>query len=310
MMRSFKTRDGKIVPADDVSENVWVRLTQPTIDEISLVARTLNVDVTDVSASLDRDEGSRFEVLNNGVLLLVDIPYENNGNEISTYDTIPLAIISSNKAVVTVCQMESSIIGKFSDSSICNVTLDDRIDFILKVLYGISLEYQQYLRKISARCKEIETNINRSTENSDIIELHQLELSLVYFITSLRACNVVLDKMNRYIEKGNDKANLDLLHDVIIENEQAIEMATIYREVIDSARELFVAVMNNKLNSVMKWLTSITVILSIPMIISGIYGMNVELPLMYDRFAFVYVLILLIIICTMGIFVLKRKKLL
>ena len=308
-MRSFKTSNGKIVPADDMSENVWVRLTQPTIDEISLVAKTLNIDVTDVSASLDKEEGSRFEILDNGVLLLVDIPYENSSNGTSAYDTMPLAIISSSKAVVTVCQVESSIIGKFSDGSVCNVTLNGT-EFILKILYGISLEYQQCLRKIRTRCKEIETKINRSTENADIIELHQLELSSVYFITSLRACNVVLDKMNRYMEKGNDKTNLDLLHDVIIENEQAIEMATIYREVIDSARELFVGVMNNKLNSVMKWLTSITVILSIPMILSGIYGMNVGLPLMYDKFAFIYIMILLITVCTIGVFVLKRKKLL
>ena len=309
MMRSFRTSNGRVVPADDISDNVWVRLTQPTVDEISLVAKTLNVDVTDVSASLDRDEGSRFEVLDNGILLLVDIPYENIVEGISTYDTIPLAIINSSKAIVTVCQMESYTIGKFSDNSMSNVTLDDRINFILKILYGISLQYQQYLRKISARCKEIEAKINHSTENTDIIELHQLELSSVYFITSLRACNVVLDKMNRYMEKSN-KADLDLLYDVIIENEQAIEMATVYREVIDSARELFVAVMNNKLNSVMKWLTSITVILSIPMIISGIYGMNVILPLMYDKFAFVYVMIFLILVCTIGVLVLKRKKLL
>lgn len=309
-MRSFKTSNGKIIPVDDISDNVWVRLTKPTADEISLVARTFNVDVTDVSASLDREEGSRFEILENGTLLLVDIPYESVKDGMSTYDTIPLAIINSDKAMVTVCQMESSIVEKLSDRSVPNVTLDDRTDFILKILYGISLEYQQFLRKINARCKKIEARVNGSIENTDIIELHQLELSSVYFITSLRACNVVLDKMDRYIEKSNDKTNLDFLYDVIIENEQAIEMATVYREVIDSTRELLVAVMNKKLNSVMKWLTSITVILSIPMIISGIYGMNVILPMMYDEFAFIYIVVFLIVVCAAGILVLKRKKLL
>lgn len=307
MIRSYITENGKIVPSDVIyAENCWVRLTIPTEEEISDVARKLNIDVTDVRASLDRDEGSRIEHEEDETIMIIDIPYMPESGS-SPYNTIPFAIIRSGKNIVTVSQTTSDIIDKFISNSKCD--LNDKLGFILKLIYAFSIEYQKDLRDINNRRREIETNLNNKTKNQDIIDLHRLESSLVYFVTSLRACNVILDKMKRYYQTNMDKTHLDLLHDVIIENEQAVEMATTYREVIDGTRELFVAVANNKLNDVMKWLTAVTIILSIPMIIAGIYGMNVELPLATDSFAFWYLIAGTILICFGLTFWLKRRQL-
>lgn len=306
MMRLYTTENGKITPAESICNNVWIRLSHPTDEEISVISKTLNIDVTDINASLDKDEGSRIEMEDDLTTILVDIPYDNSGLGTSSYNTIPFAILRSKENIITVCQMDSEILEKYS----ANVNLNDKTEFVLKLLNMISLEYQRYLRNINNRRREIEKNLDHSTKDKDIIELHQLESSLVYFSTSLRAYNVVLSKMRRYGEIKMDEAHFDMLHDVIIENEQAIEMATIYGEVIDGTRELFVAVMNNKLNDVLKWLTSVTILLSIPMIVSGIYGMNVNLPLMNDVNAFIWILMGTLLLCTIGAIILRKKDLL
>lgn len=305
MFRLFKTEGGKFVPADVIGPDTWVRLTQPTPDEISLVSSTLSIDVTEISASLDRDEGSRWEVDGDITTILIDIPYRKTAEDSSPYDTMPLAIIRSHNTIVTVCQIESTVINKFADGSMKCVDLDNKMNFVLRLLYGISLEYQVYLREINARRKEIEKSLYSSTTNADLMELHRLESSLVYFATSLTACNVVLDKIRRSIPE-TDKRTLDLVHDVLIENEQAVEMATTYRKIIDSTRDLFVAVMNNKLNYAIRWLAALTIILSIPMIVSGIYGMNVRLPLGEIPYAFTAVMGIMIMLCAGAALYLKR----
>ncbi len=308
MIRSYVTVNGKITQTDGITKNSWSRLTQPTAKEVSDIANELDVDVTDVSASLDRDEGSRIEYDGENTIIIVDIPYRNDSLDSSPYNTLPFAIISTDEEVITVCQIDSPIIDKFVNTT--SADLNDKMEFILKMMYVISTEYQQYLRNINIRRREIEKNLDQSSKNRDIIELHHLESSLVYFVTSLRACNVVLDKIRRRNESNLDKEHLDLLHDVIVENEQAMEMSTTYRQIIDGTRDLFVAVTNNKLNDMMRWLTAITIILSIPMILGGIYGMNVELPILGTSMDFWYLILGTLLVCACLAICLKKKQLL
>jgi magnesium transporter len=307
MIRSYVTSGGRAVPADGIGTGRWIRLTQPTEEEISEVAKRLNVDVTDVSASMDREEGSRVEANENGLMLIIDIPVDIGGPTTSTYNTLPFAIIETPQCLVTVCRIDSPVIDRFAAG--VGLDLSDMKTFALKMLYVVSTEYQQMLRSINNHRMDIEKNLNKSnTENSDIIELHILESSLVYFTTSLRACNVVLDKLRRYEEDKLDKAHLDLLHDVIIENAQAIEMATTYREIISGTRDLFEAVANNKLNYVIKWLTAVTIVLAIPTIMVGLYGMNVELPGANSPYAFWFIILGTVMICAGLWYMLKRTK--
>lgn len=309
MIVRYKSEGGKLSVTDDIGHDTWIRVTQPSGEDIASVSALLGTDVYEVNALLDRDEGSRWETEGDVTTIIVDIPYRRSESSGPPYDTLPFAIIMNHEVIATICQIESTVIQKIAGGAIKNLDLADRKDFVLKILYMISLEYQVQLREINTRRKEIESKVNYSTENSDIIELHNLESSLVYFSTSLTACNVVLDKMKRNAEKSEDARHLDGIHDVLIENQQAVEMSRTYRSIIDGTRELFAAVMNNRLNAILKWLTAVTIILAIPAIISGFWGMNVT-PLPFDNtpWGFWIVLAITVVICAAMTYAMKRKK--
>ena len=143
------------------------------------------------------------------------------------------------------------------------------------MLFRSAFVYQANLRLIDKKRIEIEERVDGDTSDTDLIELHELESTLVYFATSLRANSIVLERLRRYKRLEQYPEDMELLEDVMVEYQQAIEMTTIYRDVIDGTRELMSSVIDSKLNNVMKYLTSITIVMAIPTIISGIYGMNV-----------------------------------
>ena len=173
--------------------------------------------------------------------------------------------------------------------------------------------YQSLLRSIDRKRTEIEERIDRNTEDVDLIDLHELESNLVYFATSLRANSVVLDRLNRYGRLRQYSEDQELLEDVIIENKQAIEMTQIYRDIINGTRELMSAVINNRLNNVMKYLAAITIVMSIPTIISGLWGMNVNgkwMPLSNTPYGFGIICILTLVICIAVMIILHKRKML
>ena len=171
--------------------------------------------------------------------------------------------------------------------------------------------YQSNLRIIDKKRTEIEERIDSATEDIDLIDLHTLESTLVYFATSLRANAVVLDRLTRYKRLEQYPDDKDLLEDVIVENQQAIEMTMIYRDIINGTRELMSSVLDNRLNNVMKMLTVITLIMGIPTLISGLYGMNVAsewMPLASVPYGFGIICLLILLICIVTLLILKRKK--
>jgi magnesium transporter len=167
--------------------------------------------------------------------------------------------------------------------------------------------YQSALRIIDKKRTEIEERIGGDTEDIDLIDLHALESTLVYFATSLRANGVVLDRLTRYKRLEQYPEDKELLDDIIVENQQAIEMTTIYRDIINGTRELLSSVIDNRLNNVMKYLTSITLVMGVPTIISGFFGMNVPVPLANTVHAFLIIALMTTVICG-GIFALLRKS--
>ena len=173
--------------------------------------------------------------------------------------------------------------------------------------------YQSNLRTIDKKRTEIEERVGKNTEDVDLIDLHELESTLVYFATSLRANGVVLDRLTRYKRLEQYPEDKELLGDVIVENRQAIEMTSIYRDIINGTRELLSSVIDNRLNNVMKYLTSITIVMAIPTVISGIYGMNVNekwMPFANVPHGFLIICVLTFLICLITLWILKRKKML
>ena len=246
-------------------------------------------------------------------LILVDIPTIEIRHDKESYTTIPLGIILTQDEIVTVCTEDTPVLQAFLNNRVKEFSTKKKLRFVYQILYRISALYQSDLRVIDKKRTEIEERVGEDTEDVDLIALHELESTLVYFATSLRANGVVLDRLTRYKRLEQYPEDKELLGDVIVENKQAIEMTSIYRDIINGTRELMSSVIDNRLNNVMKYLTSITLVMAIPTIISGIYGMNVAaewMPFAKTPHGFLIICVLILIVCLIILFILRKKKML
>lgn len=227
------------------------------------------------------------------------------------YTTIPLGIILKNDAIITICREETPVLTYFVRNKLKDFSTKKKMRFIYEMMFRSAMLYQAYLRGIDKKRTEIEERVGDDTHDTDIIELHELESTLVYFATSLRSNSIVLERLRRYKRLEQYPEDMELLEDVTVEYQQAIEMTSIYRDIIDGTRELLSSVINNRLNNVMKILTSITIVMAIPTIISGIYGMNVDekwMPLSTTQYGFYIIVGIIVVICVCVLWFLKKKK--
>ena len=307
MLNIHKTVDGKMTPMDAVEDGCWVNLVYPSEDELRTVSAILGVDPTFLRAALDEEETSRIESEDGQTLIIVDTPAMEQDETGVVYSTLPLGIIVTEKHIITVCLKETSVVRDLQDGMVKDVRTQQRTRFILNILLLVAKRYLKYLRQIDKIYNHMERKLNKSQKNEELIQLMDLEKSLVYFNTSLKANEVTLEKILRGRIVTLYEEDHDLLEDVLIEVRQAIEMAQIYSSIISSTMDAFSSIISNNLNVIMKVLTSITVLLTIPNIIFGFYGMNVA-GLPFARFFWVPILISLIAIAIVAI-VLKKKDL-
>ena len=313
MITLYRTDDRILSEIQEYGPGAWIVMTKPTIDESKSIAERFEIDLADVRAALDDEESSRVQVEDNYTLIIVDIPSIEIRNEREAYTTIPLGIILVADCIITICAEETPVLEAFMEGKVREFSTKKRMRFMYQILYRNCTTYQYYLRVMDRRRTLIEQRIQEETEDADLIDLHELESNLVYFATSLRANGVVLDKLTRYGRIKQYPEDKELLDDVIVENRQAIEMTNIYRDIIHGARELVSTILNNRLNNVMKFLTSITLVMAIPTVISGIYGMNVSaawMPLAKTPYGFTIICVAIAVICVVALVVLKKKKLL
>ncbi len=313
MIRYFMTDNQILHEANRLEGGVWVQMTDPSDNECEEISRELAVDIDDVRAALDEEESSRIELQDGYTLILVDIPTPEIRHKKQMYTTIPLGIILTQDVIVTICTEDTPVLKNFLDNRVKEFSTKKRLRFVYQILYRTAATYQINLRIIDKKRTEIEERIGENTKDVDLIDLHDLESTLVYFATSLRANGVVLDRLTRYKRLEQYPEDKELLGDVIVENRQAIEMTSIYRDIINGTRELMSAVLDNRLNNVMKYLTSITIVMAIPTVISGIYGMNVDerwMPLSDTPYGFLIICAVTLFICIVTMLFLRRKKML
>lgn len=275
LLTIHKTIDGKMTKLDAIQDGCWVNLTYPSEEELNTVAATLNVEPAFLRAALDEEETSRVDVEEGQTLIIIDVPAVEKADAV-VYSTLPLGIIVTQKHIITVCLKESSIIKDFEDGLVKNAETKKRTSFILYLLLQVAKRFLQYLKQIDKIYNYMERQLYKSQRNKELIQLLDLEKSLVYFNTSLKANEVTLEKILRGRIITLYEEDHDLLEDVLIEVRQAIEMANIYSSIISGMMDAFASVISNNLNVIMKVLTSITILLTIPNIVFGLYGMNVE----------------------------------
>ena len=312
MIRIFKTEDGAMHEKEEMQPGCWIALTNPTASEIIDIADTYQIDPDHLRAPLDEEERSRIEVEDEYTLLLVDIPSIEERNGKDWFVTIPLAIITTKDVLITVCLEETPVLTSFMDGRVRDFHTFMKTRFILQILYKNATQFLQYLRIIDKKSEVIERKLHQSQKNEELIELLELEKSLVYFTTSLRSNEVVLEKLLRIEKIKKYPEDTDLLEDVIVENKQAIEMANIYSGILSGTMDAFASVISNNLNIVMKFLATVTIVLSIPTMIASFYGMNVNshgMPFADSPYGFAIVLGLTLLLSLFVAYIFNKKDL-
>ncbi|MDF2819940.1 MAG: magnesium transporter [Clostridiales bacterium] len=312
MKKILRTIDGKITRIETPVEGCWIALTNPEYSLLEEISAQYSIDIDHLKAALDEEERARIEVEDNYTLILVDIPVVEQRKNQVYHVTMPLSIIITEEIIFTVCLRDTPILEDFMDGKVKNFFTTKKTRFILQMLYKNAQYFLQYLRVIDKRSNMIERELHISTKNKELIELLELEKSLVYFTTSLRSNEAVLERMLRIESIKQYPEDKELLEDVIIENKQAMEMGDIYSGILSGTMDAFASVISNNLNIVMKMLAGITIIMSIPTIIASFFGMNVMggMPFQNNPYGFSIIIGITVLVALVTFFVMMRKKML
>jgi magnesium transporter len=290
MIQFLKSVGDELVTFNTFEDGVWVNLTNPTEEEINTTCGLTKIEAEFLRPALDEEERPRFETDNGQTLILVDIPIVENDGKTNVFTTIPLGIVFTKEAIVTVCLKETPILSDFINKRVKAFYTYFKSRFILQILFKSATLYLLYLRSIEKISNKVENDLQKSMKNKELIQLLKLEKSLVYFSTSLKSNESVLEKMLKLEAIKKFEEDRDLLEDVIIENRQAIEMTNIYSSILSGTMDAFASIISNNLNIVMKSLTIITIALSVPTAVSGFFGMNVPNFWENNPFAFPFII--------------------
>ncbi len=283
----------------------WINVVDPSPEEIAQLAQSLSIPQDFVTYPLDMDERARTEKENGATLIVLRVPYYQGEAADVPYATIPLGIVLTDWFVATVCKSETGVIQTLSGAR--ELSTSKRNRFILRLLRITASLYLQDLRKIDLTVEVLEDRLQHSLRNRELQELLKYQKSLVYFTTALKSNELIL----RHLEKNQlfrqHAEDLDLLEDVLTEVQQAIEMTNISSNILSQMMDAFASIISNNLNVVMKFLASVTIILSLPTMIASFFGMNVPVPLGQWAWAFPSILAASVLVCV-GMAVLFWRK--
>ena len=291
----------------------WINMINPNDKEIQEVCENVKINDQFIRDALDFEEKARIdqEEDDNTILFVVDVPIIEKVEGVDTYSTMPIGmIVVRDDYFITVSLRKNRIIEDFEKRKIKNFQTYKKTRFIFQILYLNASYYLTYLKQINKETEFAEYILKNSMRNKELLKMLSLEKSLVYFATSLKSNEIVMEKTLRgRIIKLYDEDE-DILEDAITENKQAIEMAQIYNNILNGTMDTYASIISNNLNGVMKTLTSITIILAVPTMISSFWGMNVTLPLQYNPYGFIIMVLIAIIITVIVTIWLNKKDML
>ena len=312
MINIYTTDNNGVNEVNELKKECWINLTNPTIEEIKKVSKETRTDEDLIVKLMDTEELPRIEVGNNATLIVVDTPYVTDTRYKHKYNTEPLGIIINNDGyIITVSLRQQLILDDFKENKVKNFDASKKTKFLIQILLRVAGIYQKELMSINDYMNKKEKILYKSTNNKELIDLLNVEKTLVYFSTSLKSNDVVLEKLS----KGNVVAlyedDNDLMEDAMIENKQAIEMSNIYREILTSMTDTYATIISNNLNDVMKFLAGITIVFSIPTMVASFIGMNVPLGEMgTSNISFVLIIIFSFVLSIIIALILKKKNML
>lgn len=312
MIKIYKTVDeqGLFREINKIEKGCWIDVYEPTVQEINTLINSVGAREDFIKYALDQEERARIDVEENQTLILVDIPIIESDN--GDFSTMPLGmIIIKDDYFITLCAKNSAIIKEFTDCKVKNFYTFKKTRFILQILFKVATYYLTYLKYINRETDKAEYKLQKSMRNQELIKLLSLEKSLVYFTTSLKANETVMEKLLRGKHIKMYEEDEDILEDAIVENRQAIEMGTIYRDILSGTMDAYASVISNNLNVVMKFLASITIVLSIPTIVGSLWGMNIDnLPFAHSTYGFPIMVGISVILSILSFLWLKDRDML
>jgi magnesium transporter len=292
MIKIYISKKGVLEQIDEPVKGCWINMVHPSEKELKEIGEKYKIDEDDITAPLDIEEASRITKEDDYTLVLVDIPAIEEKDGKDRFITIPLGIILAKDAIITVCLQATPILD-FSKHFKKN-PIDTRIKtrMLLKILLENSKLYLKNLRQIDKQSEQLEVVLHRSIENAALLEMMELGRSLLYFTTSLKGNNAVLEKLTKTASITRNDEDEDLLEDVIIENKQASEMADTYSGVINGTMDAYSSIISNNMNVVQKFIAIAAIVITIPSLIFDAYGMNIEgVPFEHSPYAFIFVIL-------------------
>lgn len=306
-MRTYWNTNKALRTIDKWEPDCWVQVTCPTDDDIRFLSEEKGVPDYFIEDIRDKDERSRYEYDEGWILIILRIPYVKEVRSHTPHTTIPLGIILNKNICITLCNYETNMMIDFvSYQQKRNQGFTDSVDFVFRLFLSSSVWYLKRLKQINQLIEEAKQKLDRRIENEDLIGLSRLQDSLTYFITSIRGNETLLSKLK--FKLPIDEIDADLIEDVNIEMNQAREMTNIYNNILDSTMETYASIINNNMSSVMKSMTSVSIILMFPTLIASLFGMNLINGMESKPWGFALVLVVSIVLTGLIIWFFRRIK--
>ena len=297
------------VETSEVKKGNWINMINPTEEELVGLCESLDIEQDFIRYSLDSEEKARIDIEDDGtILFIIDIPISEKDEENVVYTTMPVGIIFvRDEYLITVSIKENSLIRRMERLIQRRLVTYKKSQFLFQIFFENSSTFLNMLKIINKKAEQLEVTLKKSLKNEDLLKMLNLEKALVYFTTSLKSNEIVMEKTLRGKIIKLYEEDEDLLEDAIIENKQAIEMSKTYNDILNETMDMYASIISNNINDVMKILTSITIILAVPTLIASIWGMNVPVPLQNNSNGFV-ILLAVSVIVTLGVMIWFKKK--
>ena len=310
MLKIYNTNmeTNKLEEIEEFKKGSWINLVNPSESDIKRVCTEIKIEEDFIRYPLDYEEQPRIDIDDECMLFVIDVPIIEDIKDDTTYTTMPLGvIIVRDDFLITVTLKKNKIIEAFEKGKVKNFYTYKKTRFLLQILYLNSACYLDNLKKINKEQEATVFLLQQSMKNRDLIQLLNLQNSLIYITTSLKSNEIVMEKTLRGKIIKMYEEDEDILEDAIIENRQAIEMSKTYSDILTSTMDAYSSIISNNLNGVMKFLTSLTILISVPTLIASIWGMNVDLPFARSQHGFIILMIISVAVALIAFIWLKKK---
>ena len=307
-MKTFWNYTGGLTTINEWQPNCWIQVTCPTEEDQLYHENECKIPDYCMPDISDTDERARYEYDDGWMLIILRIPYVKEIRSRTPYTTVPLGIIHKRDVTITVCYYETNMMIDFvSFQQKRGEGFTDFVDMTFRLFLSSAVWYLKRLKQINGLIEKAKRNLDREVNNESLIGLSRLQDSLTYFITSIRGNETLLSKLKFKLQI--DELDADLIEDVNIEMSQARETTNIYSNILESTMDTYSSIINNNMNTVMRTLTSVSILMMFPTLIASLFGMNLINGMEASPYGFVTALVISVAISGLFWWIFRHKRL-